>query len=373
MTETELAQVAPMGDGMIAVAQTREAQAIQAAMVIAQHAPRNIVKAEARIVAACQRLRLAEASMYMYSRGGTRIEGPSIRLAEVMAQNWGNIDAGLIEVAKRRGESDMQAYCWDLETNTRITKTFTVPHERHSRKGVTKLEDPRDIYENNANMGARRLRACILAVIPGDVQDAAIDACKKTLAGGGTEPLIDRIKRMVEAFAAIGVTQEMLEAKLQHNMESTAPLELVTLRQIYQSINDGMSTPDAWFTIGAPEPGQTRTDALAAKLTEPQDGATAAKAAEQHEKLADAEVKPKPAEAAADDVADSMPLSESIAIQFRERGESLGMDEASCADAWTAFVKIRVAKAVADCIDEDWHLIGDWIAEHDYNPTAYTS
>ncbi|BBP90994.1 hypothetical protein BsIDN1_46120 [Bacillus safensis] len=39
------------------------------------------------------------------------------------------------------------AYAWDLETNTRQTKIFTVKHERKAKGAITKLNDPRDIYE----------------------------------------------------------------------------------------------------------------------------------------------------------------------------------------------------------------------------------
>ena len=42
------------------------------------------------------------------------------------------------------------------------------------------ITDDRDIYELEANMSARRIRACILQMIPGDVTDAAVAACRKT-------------------------------------------------------------------------------------------------------------------------------------------------------------------------------------------------
>ena len=38
---------------------------------------------------ACQRRKLAESSMYEFPRGNEKITGPSIRLAEAIAQNWG--------------------------------------------------------------------------------------------------------------------------------------------------------------------------------------------------------------------------------------------------------------------------------------------
>ena len=75
------------------------------------------------------------------------VTGPSIRLAEVLAQNWGNLDFGIVELEQRFGESSMLAYAWDLETNTRQTKVFTVKHKRRARGADVSLTDPRDIYE----------------------------------------------------------------------------------------------------------------------------------------------------------------------------------------------------------------------------------
>lgn len=147
----------------------RQAQEVQAAMVIAKRFPRNEVDSFNRILRSCQRKSLAETATYEYPRGGAKVTGPSIRLAEAMAQNWGNIDFGITELEQSNGESQVMAYAWDLETNTRQTKIFTVPHIRGTKKGNIPLTDPRDIYEMVANQGARRLRACILGIIPGDL------------------------------------------------------------------------------------------------------------------------------------------------------------------------------------------------------------
>jgi hypothetical protein len=174
-------------------------------------------------------------------------------MAEMMAQNWGNIDSGVIELEQNSRESTMMAYAWDLETNSRQTKIFHVPHSRHTKKGVKKLEDPRDIYEATANQGARRLRACILAIIPGDIQDAAVEACTKTLAGGSDVPLSDRVRNMVSAFSALNVSAAMIEKRLGHILDVTSEHELVTLRGIYTSIKDNQSDASKFFEVAAPE------------------------------------------------------------------------------------------------------------------------
>lgn len=246
----------PFGDAQIAarpgggaVAQSDQQRAIaevQAAMVIARMNPRDPIAAMDRILNACTRPTLANAAVYQYSRGGSDVSGPSIRLAEAMAQQWGNFQFGIRELEQRNGESTVQAFAWDVETNTRREVTFQVPHVRHTRAGQKRLEDPRDIYEMVANQGSRRLRACILAVIPGDVTEAAVAQCETTMkAKADTSP--DAVKKMVDAFAPFGVTREQIEKRIQRHLDAVQPAQIVALKKVYASLRDGMSVAADWF------------------------------------------------------------------------------------------------------------------------------
>ena len=222
-----------------AMATTRQAQEVQAAMVVAKRFPRNPVDSTNRILEACTRRTLAESAMYSYPRGGQEVTGPSIRLAECVAQNWGNIDFGYIELEQKNNESQVMAYAWDLETNTRQSKVFTVPHRRETKNGAKPLTDSRDIYELIANQAARRVRSCILAVIPGDVIEAAIKQCEVTLTGGSV-PLPDRIKAMVDKYAEIEITAEQLAGFIGKKVDAFTAQDIVRLGKIYRSIKDGV-------------------------------------------------------------------------------------------------------------------------------------
>lgn len=229
---------------------SRQAQEVQAAMVIAKKFPRNEAESFNRIMQACKRKTLAEQSMYEYPRGDTKVTGPSIRLAEAMAQNWGNMDFGIIELEQKNGESQVMAYAWDLETNTRQTKIFSVPHVRATKKGNKVLSDPRDIYELVANQGARRLRACILGVIPGDVIDAAIAQCNTTLLGQSKAPLADLVREAVALFSQdYGVTVAMLEKFIGCKSESFSMNDLVRLKKVYRALKDGMAKREDYFEL----------------------------------------------------------------------------------------------------------------------------
>lgn len=219
---------------------------VQAALVIAKQFPRNPIEAYDRVMNACQRPGLAQSAVYSYARGGSSISGPSIRLAEMLAQNWGNIQYGIRELSSENGESTVEAFAWDVETNTRQTKVFQVPHIRYTRQGTKKLTDPRDIYELVANNGARRLRACILGVIPGDVVDAAVDQCERTIhASADTSP--EGVQKLIKAFEQFGVSKEDIESFIQRRVDAITPANVVSLRKIFTSLRDGMSSAKDWF------------------------------------------------------------------------------------------------------------------------------
>lgn len=226
--------------------QQRAIAEIQGAMVIAKKFPRDQVQAMDKILTACTRPTLAEGALYSYSKGGAEVSGPSIRLAEAIAQNWGNMQFGIRELDQRNGESTVEAYAWDVESNTRQVKVFQVPHMRFTKRGSYPLQDPREIYELVANQGARRLRACILGVIPGDVIEAAVKQCDVTLkTSADTSP--DAIKNMVAAFGEFGVTAEMIQQRIQCRLEAIRPAQIVQMKKIYASLRDGMSSPSEWF------------------------------------------------------------------------------------------------------------------------------
>jgi len=251
------------GGSMAQASEARAVAEVQAQYVIAKKFPRDENTAFMRIMKSCERPFLAEQAMYAYPRGGQLVTGPSIRLAEAMAQSWGNIDCGIKEISQSDGESEVEAYAIDLETNTRIVKVFTVKHARDTKQGKKRLTDARDIYELVANQGSRRLRACILGIIPGDVIDAAVSQCGKTLESSDV-PMADQIRKLVQAFDELGVKPDHIEKRLGHKLDATIPQEIVTLRGIYKSIKDGMADRSQFFDIATVKGESARNELLEA-------------------------------------------------------------------------------------------------------------
>jgi len=245
--------------GAIDVEQAKAIEEVKAAMVVAKASPRNVNACVGEIVQACQRPLLAEAAMYEYPKGGTRITGPSIRLVEAIYQAWGNMKVGIRELARTEGISYAQAFAVDLQKNNWETIDFQVEHRIALKGGKMKtITDPREIYELVANYGQRRKRAAVLRLIPGDVVDIAVQEAQRTLEKAEGMNLEKNIPIMLKTFAdEFNVTKEMIEKRIGHHADSISPTEMVSLKAVYRSLKDGMGKAFDHFDFG----DQAATDA----------------------------------------------------------------------------------------------------------------
>jgi hypothetical protein len=241
---------ARIGQGT-AVEQSRAVAEVQAAIVVAQQVPRDINGAIFEMRQSCQQMFLAERAFFRYSRGSGNITGASVHLARELARCWGNIQYGLVEMRRddEFGQSEMQAFAWDVEKNSRNSSTFIVPHKRDQKGGPKQLTDMRDIYENNANNGARRVREAIFAILPPWFVEEAKQICTKTLADGGGKPLPQRIADAIRAFEGIGIVQDRIETKLGRPSGKWTEHDVAQLLVAFQSIQRGEVTADEEFPL----------------------------------------------------------------------------------------------------------------------------
>ncbi|WP_055477655.1 hypothetical protein [Sphaerimonospora mesophila] len=222
-----------------AVEQSRAVAEVHAAIVVAQQCPRDIQAARAAMQDSCAQKFLAERAFYRYNRAGKNITGPTVHLARELARCFGNVQYGVSEMRRddEYGQSEMQAWAWDVERNTRSSLNFIVPHARDTSDGATALTSARDIYENNANAGARRLREVIFAILPPWFVEEAKELCNKTLAGGGEGKTLPQvITDVIEGYAGIGVSPDQLEQKLGRSKDEWNGYDVAQLRVIWRSI-----------------------------------------------------------------------------------------------------------------------------------------
>lgn len=254
MTQQQIERMTPasaparVGQGT-AVEQSRAVAEVQAAIVVAQQCPRNITSALAEMRQSCRQPYLAERAFYRFPRSGQTVSGPSVHLARELARCWGNVQYGLAELRRddEFGESEMQAYAWDVEKNTRNSSTFIVPHKRDQKNGPKQLTDMRDIYENNANNGARRVREAIFAILPPWFVEEAKELCAQTLRDGGGKSLPQRIADGIRAFEDIGVTADRIEAKFGRESSKWTDHDVAQLGITFRSIQQGEVTAEDEF------------------------------------------------------------------------------------------------------------------------------
>jgi hypothetical protein len=247
---TPAAAPAFIGQGT-AVEQSRAVAEVQAAVIVARQFPRNEPQAIQKMKTAFSQHSLALRSFFRFNRGGSNVSGETIQFAKELARCWGNIHHGVHELRRddAAGESEMQAWAWDLETNERASTTFIVPHTRWSRgNGSSRLEDPRDVYENNSNNGARRLREMIFTVLPDWYREQAKTIATNTLENGaGDKPRAQRIADAIAHFEGLGVTVDQLEENRGRTSDKWTNLDLGQLQVIAESLRRGEITLDEEF------------------------------------------------------------------------------------------------------------------------------
>jgi hypothetical protein len=269
-TAGQVARTADFIGQATAVEQARAVAEVQAAIVVAQQCPRNIQQAVAAMRESCAQKALAERAFFRYSRGGSQVTGPSVHLARELARCWGNIQYGITELRRddAAGISEMMAFAWDVQTNTRAANAFVVPHRRDTKTGAKALTDMRDIYENNANNGARRLREAIFAVLPTWLTEEAKDLCSATLTNGGGKPLATRIADAIKAFEGKGITVDQLEQKIGRASGKWTEHDVAQIGVTFKSLDRGEITVDEEF---APKRVTAAEIAKAKPQTEPDD------------------------------------------------------------------------------------------------------
>ena len=256
-------QMQNINEGAVSIESSRAIAEAQGKLLLAKRFPRDAMAAYTAVITACKRPSLAEKALYSYPKSGQTITGPSIRLAEELARCWGNIEFAWKELSQDENGSELQVYCWDMETNTISSQTFVVPHVMDTKQGKKKLANTRDIYEHCANMAGRRMRARILAVIPPDLVEAAVAECRKTLEGNNDTPIEDRIKKMLLAFQKLGVKQELIEKRLGRTVDTMTPQDIAEYITIYNSLKDGNTVAADWFDVKV---GASRAADVAEKL-----------------------------------------------------------------------------------------------------------
>lgn len=219
----------------------------------------------------------AESCFYRLERQGkngerTVIEGPSIRLAEIIAASWGNLRIATQIVGNDGRFITARGACHDLESN--VAQIVETRRGITTSKGYTFSADMQTVTANAAAAIARR--NAILAVIPAAVFKPLYGRIRDFVLGEVTNDLENRRAKMLRTFATAGVTREMILSYLGVSDLPDVDAEMMTrLVGVWNAIKDGQTTVEETFR----RPKEAGQRSEAAKVIE-QSRKTAAKAAQ---------------------------------------------------------------------------------------------
>ena len=253
-TEIQLHKASPAA---LAAAEAAKAR-IQSAYTLALHRPRNVDQSRERILAACKRPRFAEKVEYSKPQGKSHIKGPSVRLAELALREWGNVLIDIQTVHEDESVRRIKVYITDMETNTTFSKEITVAKtvERKSKAGREVVSDRTNSYgetvyvviatddelaTKEAALVSKVVRNEGLRIIPQDIVEEALDVARETLSKGAKDDPEGERRKILDAFAGLGIKPKDLALYLGHGTERIDPSEILELRKVYQAIRDGES------------------------------------------------------------------------------------------------------------------------------------
>lgn len=364
------------------VEQARAAAEVAAAIRVAQDCPRDIDLALRELERSCQRKAFAMRAFYRYGRGGQQLTGPTIQFAQEAARCWQNMQSGMVELSRTGDRSEMMAWAWDVQFNTRRVSTFVSPHRGYTdgADSTRELVAMRDIYENNASAAARREREMILSILPTWYVEQGKDWARAALAGGEDgKPIETRRAEVVKSFEQIGVRREQLVGKIGAPVDAWLDVDLATLVVIGKSIKAGETSAEHEFGERArPEPGTGAAGRVtASEITggrPPAPGPAGAGPAPAPAPAADSEVADEPPPAP--DPAEVRRRERRLFALLRDAGLS-GKNDRDRRLALLAFVLDRPAAALSSSTqlthDDRWEVITElegWAANGSLRDTA---
>lgn len=205
--------------------------------------PRDIVRARNNSIAlVTMDKKTAESCSYALPRSGKPITGPSVHLARILAQQYGNLraEAKVVEITDRQVVS--RATAWDLENNYAVA--FEVRRSIWSNRSGRYNDDMITVTGNAAN--AIAYRNAVLAVIPKSITDAAADAALKFITGdlSDNEKLIARRKKMIDYFLSeYGIKEEeVLKMLGKQTLNQIKAEQIAIMISTEQALKDGDTT-----------------------------------------------------------------------------------------------------------------------------------
>lgn len=185
----------------------------------------------------------AQSCFYTLPRDGKTIEGPSVRLAEIVAASWGNLRSQANIIDEDDKFITARGLCWDLENN--VANSVEV-RRRITNKQGRRFND--DMIATTANAACSIAhRNAVFKTVPMAIVKPIYEAARRVAIGDATT-LGARRDKAIKAFGSMGVKPEQIYAKLgRAGAEDVNLDDLAMLLGLFTAIRDGEATVDDTF------------------------------------------------------------------------------------------------------------------------------
>lgn len=214
----------------------------------AKRYPRNVQSVINRVTTlATLDTETASECFYSLRRQGTIIEGESVRLAEIIASQWGNLLVRTRIVSNDGKMITAEAYAIDLETN--FMASITVDRRITDRNGRTYSEDMQVMTGNAAS--AIAFRNVVMKVVPKSIFKRTIEEVKRVALGQALDMETKR-QNMINWYAKLGVTKTQLCEYLGvDKIEAIDQQGVFELKSLANAIREGSTTVEESFKSDA--------------------------------------------------------------------------------------------------------------------------
>jgi len=257
---------------------------VEAHYWLARNQPRDWDDVRTLLLKDCERPAFAEQARY-HKPVGKGIEGPSIRFVEAAIRAMGNVDVAAPVVFSDEHKRIVRVTVVELERNIPYSKDVVIEKtvERQNKTGRnvigerTNSEDKTiyiveatddEIANKEGALVSKAIRTLGLRLLPADILEECMDAVIATQAKKDQSDPDAARKRILDAYAALGVMPSELKIYLGHDLDKMTPAELQTLRGLYAAIRDGETTWQAALeerraetpTTAPPKPSAPKPD-----------------------------------------------------------------------------------------------------------------
>lgn len=235
----------------LSVVEQQQRGEIDIQIATAKRYPREITRFKRNAESlACMDEETAASMFYRLPRDGKNIEGPSVRLAEIVGATWGNLRYGarVIEV----GDSFItaQGVCHDLETNNCATVEI---RRRITNKHGKRFGD--DMIQTTGNAACSiALRQAIFKVVPFVMVKDIYNKAKLTSIGKASSLVENRHKALDWFKKAGAVEKQVFDCLGVASIEDITVDHLITLRGLSTAIKDGETTIEEALAVHTNEP-----------------------------------------------------------------------------------------------------------------------